>query len=225
MKNRKSENNCRSGMNLPILLGLLLCAAALVLAGYNIWDDYQAGKNADQALEVVANAIEANTNANEDSVLEKDMVPKFISEPEIEMTVEMINGQEYIGIVEIPELELKLPVISKLSDARLKLAPCRYVGTAYGRDMIISGHSYKNHFRYIRKLEPGDKVIFTDMIGNRFVYNITDTEVIAETNVDQMMAGEWDLTLFTCTPNGSSRHTVRCTLAEDENPWMKYLGE
>lgn len=68
-------------------------------------------------------------------------------------------------------------------------------------------------------------MIFTDMDGNRFVYQVSGTEVIAPDGVEQMVAGEWDLTLFTCTYNGSSRHTVRCTLVPEENPWMEYMVE
>lgn len=152
-------------------------------------------------------------------------IPEFVHNPQMEMPEKVIDGQIYIGVVEIPTLSLKLPVIRDWSDERLKIAPCRYVGSVYTGDLIISGHSYKKHFRYIRKLVEGDPVIFTDMDGNRFVYQVSGTEVIAPDGVEQMVSGEWDLTLFTCTYNGSSRHTVRCTLVPEENPWMEYMVE
>lgn len=210
--------------------GLLLGAAALVLAGYNVWEDHQAGENANLALELVTDEIPESIAALEDqldnaSSMSEVEYPDFVLNPKMDMPVKEMKGQDYLGVIEIPSLEMELPIISEWSDARLKIAPCRYMGSAYTGDMIISGHSYKNHFRHIRKLDLGDRVIFTDMDGNRFVYEITGTEVIAETDVEQMEVGEWDLTLFTCTPNGSSRHTVRCTLVEDENPWMKYMDE
>jgi len=203
-----------------MFMGLLLGAAALFLAVYTLWGEYQAKVQANTALELVASEIgseetEAETVVETSLAAEEDGTSS--DEHVMEMTVKMVNGQEYIGVIEIPELELKLPVISEWSDERLKLAPCRYMGSVSTGDLIISGHSYKNHFRYIRKLSLGDEVIFTDMDGNRFVYEITGTEVIAETNVEQMEAGEWDLTLFTCTPNGNSRHTVRCTLTGEKS--------
>ena len=129
----------------------------------------------------------------------------------------------YIGVVEIPALELELPIISDWDDEKLKIAPCRYIGSAYLNNMILSGHSYKNHFRYIRNLEKGERVIFTDMSGNRFVYEVVLQDVIKEDDVEGMLAGEWDLTLFTCTPGGKSRNTVRCQLVEEENEWMSMV--
>lgn len=208
-------------------LGLLLGAAALLLAIYNLYDDYLAGKNADTALQLVSGMIPESVGSLEEQLQEVSSLseveyPDYVLNPDMEMTVKMFNGQEYVGVIELPTLSLKLPVISEWSDAKLKLAPCRYKGSAYTNDLIVAGHSYKNHFRYIRKMQIGDPVIYTDMDGNRFVYEVTGTEVIAGTDVAKMEEGEWDFTMFTCTPNGGSRYTVRCTLAEDENPWAKY---
>lgn len=213
---KKSKHN---GVLLKIM-GLLLTAAAFSLTGYNLWGEYQAERNADQALVQVAEAMPETEPEGEYGMQEAE------SESEkMEMPEKVIDGQIYIGVVEIPTLSLRLPVIRDWSDERLKIAPCRYVGSVYTGDLIISGHSYKKHFRYIRKLVEGDPVIFTDMDGNRFVYQVSGTEVIAPDGVEQMVAGEWDLTLFTCTYNGSSRHTVRCTLVPEENPWMEYMVE
>lgn len=208
-------------------LGLLLGAAALLLAIYNLYDDYLAGKNADTALQLVSGMIPESVGSLEEQLQEVSSLseveyPDYVLNPDMEMTVKMFNGQEYVGVIELPTLSLKLPVISEWSDAKLKLAPCRYKGSAYTNDLIVAGHSYKNHFRYIRKMQIGDPVIYTDMDGNRFVYEVTGTEVIAGTDVAKMEEGEWDFTMFTCTPNGGSRYTVRCTLTEDENPWAKY---
>lgn len=208
-------------------LGLLLGAAALLLAIYNIWDDYQAGKMADAALMQLSDMLPdgvapLDEQMQDISSLSQLEYPDYVLNREMEMTVKMIDGQKYIGVIEIPSLSLKVPVISEWNDSKLKLAPCRYLGSVYTHDLIVAGHSYKNHFRSIRKMNLGDSVIFTDMDGNRFQYEVTDMEVIAGTDVAGMEEGEWDFTMFTCTPNGSSRYTVRCSLTEDGNPWEKY---
>ena len=229
MKNSKKKR--RKGTVYQIL-GLLLVAAALFLTGYNLWGEYQATQNAREALSLVSEMIpagdgqkEEGANSNAKKQEEESMeASEFPSEPpetaEPEMAVRMVDGQEYIGVVEIPTLSLKLPVIREWNEERLKIAPCRYIGSVYTRDLIISGHSYKNHFRYIRKLKIGDSVVFTDMDGKRFEYEVSGTEVIDTQGVEEMAAGDWDLTLFTCTYNGSARHTVRCRLVPEENPWM-----
>ena len=216
-----------------MFMGLLLGAAALFLAVYTLWGEYQAKVQAEAALNLVAEYIEVGviteTEQSAEVVTETEPeevpVPEFLHDPTMEMPEELIDGQKYIGVVEIPDLELTLPIISEWSDAKLKISPCRYVGSAYTNDMILSGHSYVNHFRYIRKLERGAEIIFTDMAGTRFVYEVSDTEVIDASGVERMLSGEWDMSLFTCTTNGSARHTVRCKLVPEKNPWMQYVTD
>ena len=216
-----------------MFMGLLLGAAALFLAVYTLWGEYQAKVQAEAALNLVAEYIEVGviteTEQSAEVVTETEPeevpVPEFLHDPTMEMPEELIDGQRYIGVVEIPDLGLTLPIISEWSDAKLKISPCRYVGSAYTNDMILSGHSYVNHFRYIRKLERGAEIIFTDMAGTRFVYEVSDTEVIDASGVERMLSGEWDMSLFTCTTNGSARHTVRCKLVPEKNPWMQYVTD
>lgn len=211
-------------------LGVLFIAAAVVLTCYNLWDERQAEQNVSAAMEQVAKVIPEELKSVEEqlkdvSSLEEVEIPDYILNPDMEMPKTKVDGQEYIGVVEIPALSLTLPVISECDDEKLKISPCRYMGSAYTNDLILSGHSYKTHFRYIRTLDIGNSVIFTDMDGNRFEYEVCGIEVIPETNVEQMEVGEWDLSLFTCTYDGNSRHTVRCKLVSDANRWAGFSAK
>lgn len=138
--------------------------------------------------------------------------PPFVQYPEMEMPTKEIDGQTYIGMVEVPSLELSLPVISEWTYPRLKKAPCRYVGSVYSKDMVICGHNYDRHFGRLKDLAVGDEVRFTDMDGNVFFYSVCGTEQLGKYAVEDMLAGEWDLTMFTCTKGGRMRVTVRCKL-------------
>ena len=138
--------------------------------------------------------------------------PPFVQYPEMEMPTREIDGQTYIGMVEVPALELSLPVISEWTYPRLKKAPCRYVGSVYSKDMVICVHNYDRHFGRLKELAVGDEVRFTDMDGNVFFYSVCGTEQLGKYAVEDMLAGEWDLTLFTCTKGGRMRVTVRCKL-------------
>lgn len=211
-------------------LGVLFIAAAVVLTCYNLWDERQAEQNVSAAMEQVAKVIPEELKSVEEqlkdvSSLEEVEIPDYILNPDMEIPKTKVDGQEYIGVVEIPALSLTLPVISECDDEKLKISPCRYMGSAYTNDLILSGHSYKTHFRYIRTLDIGNSVIFTDMDGNRFEYEVCGIEVIPETNVEQMEVGEWDLSLFTCTYDGNSRHTVRCKLVSDANRWAGFSAK
>ena len=101
-------------------------------------------------------------------------IPDYILNPDMEMPVEHIDGQDYIGVLAIPGLELKLPVISEWSYPRLKIAPCRYAGSAYTGDLIISAHNYSSHFGKLNHLRVGDTMTFTDIDGNVFHYKVME---------------------------------------------------
>ena len=68
--------------------------------------------------------------------------------------------------------------------------------------------------RYIGALRTGSTVTFTDMDGNTFTYEITEIENLDPKQVREMVTGEWDLTLFTCTLGNESRIAVRCDRLE-----------
>lgn len=138
--------------------------------------------------------------------------PAYIRNPYIEMPVVIIEGRYYIGVLELPTLGISLPVQTTWSESMLKASPCRYKGSAYTGDMIISGHNYTKHFSGLKNLLPGDEVVFTDANGNVFRYYVLETVIMDGTEVKRMERGsdEWDLTLFTCTYGGRSRLTVRC---------------
>lgn len=120
------------------------------------------------------------------------------------------DGREYSGILEIPVLDLRLPVLAVYTEANMKLMPCSYKGRVEDDNLIIVGHNYSRHFGLLEQLEAGDEIVFTDTGNQRCRYRVTKLETLEETDVDGMVAGEWDLTLFTCTYNSSRRLTVRC---------------
>ena len=104
-----------------------------------------------------------------------------------------------------------LPVLSQCSDTLLKLAPCRYDGSAYGTHLVIAAHNYSAHFGSLSALQPGDLVTFTDMEGYCQQYTVAGLETLSPTDVEAMTDEAWPLTLFTCTLGYQSRITVRCT--------------
>lgn len=138
--------------------------------------------------------------------------PLYLTNPEIAMPVITLDGEKYIGILDIPSLELSLPIMKSWSYPKLKIAPCRYKGSVYSDNLIICGHNYDRHFGHLNELEKGDIIRFTDTEGHEFVYTVAYLDDIEKHDIDRMNAGSWDLTLFTCTKGGKTRVTVRCNL-------------
>ena len=202
-------------------IGVLLLAAALLLTAYNLWSDVMADVIAGKVLERLASDMEENVDTspsvpiyNEES--EDVYIPDYILNPAMAMPEDQIDGQTYIGILEIPALSLSLPVISAWSYPNLKIAPCRYAGSVYLDNMVIAAHNYQSHFGKLETLSQNDEVSFTDMDGNVFAYKVAEIEALSPYAIEEMTAGDWDLTLFTCTVGGQSRMAVRCERMQDD---------
>lgn len=115
--------------------------------------------------------------------------------------------------------------MSQWSYPKLKKSPCRYRGSVYKDDLVIAAHNYRTHFGRIKDLSEGDEVIFTDIDGNIFYYEVALLEILAPNAVVEMESSEWDLTLFTCTLGGASRVTVRCKRKDNEEYFPPALSD
>ena len=201
--------------NILLAAGALFLTAALLLTGSNLYETYQAGQASERLSQEVFSRIESQSQ-DADSLSQavlaggEEETPEYLLNPEMEMPVEEIEGNGYIGLLEIPALGLSLPVMSEWRYQNLKLDPCRYSGSAYTGNFTIAGHNYSTHFGPIGGLNAGDSITFTDMQGNRFAYEVQVVETLEATAVEDMVSEEWDLTLFTCDLSGESRVTVRC---------------
>ena len=202
-----------------ILFGILILIWSVLRINNTLYLESIADRNTLIQTEKIQSRIEDNQLSascesidNEVTVINKDdSINTEITVEEIKtMPIEKIDGIEYIGMVEIPSLNISLSILNETSERNLELSPTRYSGSVYTDDLIIAGHSYKNHFRYIKKLTGGDEVVVIDCDGNRFTYVVKYVETVGGYEVDKMMEGDWDLTLFTCTNSGSDRLAVRC---------------
>ena len=191
-----------------IIIGLLLLVAALLLTCFNLYDQFRGERSVD-------NIMDKMILKNGEHSLQEGEIPDYILNPDMEMPVETIDGRDFIGTLEIPSLNLNLPIISQWSYGNLRVAPCRYDGSAYKNNMILAAHNYPSHFGNLKYLKEGEHVIFTDADGNKFTYTAVVRETLMPTAVNEMLSKEeddWDLTLFTCTVGGRSRVVVRCVL-------------
>lgn len=188
---------------LCMLLGLAMVAGSGWLLYENYTEDQDAGTLSESALVEMRDAIAAEPRAT--------VIPRL--EPEATLTPEMptmqIDGQDYIGYLEMPTIGVSLPVMSDWSYAQLRTAPCRYRGSAYDDTLVIMAHNYDRHFGRVASLNIGDPVQFVDAVGNIFKYVVAAHETLERTDYRLMVDSEYDLTLFTCTYGGASRVTVR----------------
>lgn len=211
MKNKKGS--------LFITLGIILILAAVSLMGYNMYAETNAARLSDQLVQQLETHIPRQEENGADSETadgtaelydDGEAKPAYMLDPNIEMPFVTVDGHDLIGMLKIPALSLELPVIKEWSYPNLNVAPSRYSGSVYTGDMVIAAHNYICHFAELKSLREGDRLSFTDMDGNLFVYSVVLTETLMPSAVEEMTGGEFDLTLFTCNDAGSARIAVRC---------------
>lgn len=183
-----------------IIVGVFLILISLTMTFYNKYEDLNAGKQARAALDAFKSEV----------VVQNHIVESLTTEEVKEMKTVNINGDEFIGTITIPVLNLELPVMSEYSYSRLKKAPCRYYGNLFTNDLIICAHAYETFFANLIKLKQNDLIVFTDVDGNNYAYEVLEIEILKPTDVDKMVNNDFDLTLYTCTSDNMNRVTVRC---------------
>ena len=185
-----------------IAAGFLLFLAALGLFFHNEKIQEDAAKASENLMPQIVEAIKIEQ--------ENPREPEAVPPEEKEMISVGIDGQNYIGFIGIPALEIELPVMEDWDYEKLKIAPCRYSGSVYTDDFVVMAHNYKKHFGKLSQLVSGDTVSFTNMEGETTCYEVVSAEVLPENAVEEMTSGDFDLTIFTCTYTGESRIAVRC---------------
>ncbi|WP_308585152.1 sortase [uncultured Holdemanella sp.] len=182
-------------------LGIVLIVVALSLCAYNVYDSFRASWSSKKILDAYV---------AKQSSIDQGEVPDYILNPDMDMPEVELEGLTCVGMIEIPALDIKLPVTSIFTYELMKVAPCRYYGTPYKKNMVIAAHNSWYHFGRLNTLKAKNKVIFTDAAGNRFVYRVDAIEALRPNSVKDVTSGKWPLTLFTCTLDAQNRVVVRC---------------
>ena len=182
-----------------VTLGLILILFAVALFLYNNFENKKAQEQSNRVMDAIIDTVDNNQT--------NDEIDPF----DTEMKVVDIEGNDYIGYLDIPELNVTLPVMSECDYSRLRVAPCRYYGSIKTDNLVICAHNYKSHFGYIGELSLDSMVMFTDMEGTKNMYTVTSVEILHPTDTELVKDTGDDLILYTCTYCGRTRIVVRCT--------------
>lgn len=131
-------------------------------------------------------------------------------------------GDEIIGVLEIPTMELTMPVYLGASDEHLALGAAVLGSTSapIGGDntnCVIAGHRGwrgADYFRHIDRLQVGDTVQLTNL-WETLTYTVTDIQIIQPHEGEKIKIRPHRdlLTLLTCHPyasGGKQRYVVVC---------------
>lgn len=142
-------------------------------------------------------------------------------EPAADLTAYGIED-EIIGVLEIPAMELTMPVYLGASDAHLAAGAAVLGNTSapIGGDntnCVIAGHRGwrgADYFRHIDKLAVGDTVRLTNL-WETLTYTVADIQIIQPHQIERIkiQSNRDLLTLLTCHPyasGGRERYVVYC---------------
>ena len=189
-----------------IVLGICCLISAVGFIVYNQREE----ENAQSASSDILQDVRDNMRQKDYKESSWDESAENPEETPKEMLTAKVDGYDCIGVLSIPVLELELPVLTEWSYAKLKIAPCHYFGTCYEENFVIAAHNYQSHFGRLSELQAGDLILFTDISGMVHYYEVVLLETLPGYATEEMIASGFDLSLYTCTPGGASRVTVRC---------------
>lgn len=142
-------------------------------------------------------------------------------EPAADLTTYGIED-EIIGVLEIPAMELTMPVYLGASDAHLAAGAAVLGNTSVpiggdNTNCVIAGHRGwrgADYFRHIDKLAVGDTVRLTNL-WETLTYTVADIQIIQPHQIERIkiQSNRDLLTLLTCHPyasGGRERYVVYC---------------
>lgn len=130
------------------------------------------------------------------------------------------NGNEYsvVGVINIPKINVKYPIIAETTDKLLKVSVCKFWGGNPNEvgNLCIIGHNYKNSkfFSKVPSMVVGDIVEITDLSGKTLQYKAYDIYTVNPSDTkctSQLTQGKKEITLITCTNDTKQRVIVKCT--------------
>ena len=164
------------------IVGGLMLVSALATLLYWQWNISHSQKQAGIYVETLRNLMPQPQNA----------IPE--ERRDNTMSVLSVDGGDFVGIVEFPQYGSVLPVCGNWG--RTSQYPCRFSGSIYDGSLQIGATTQQGQYSFYREISVGDAVIFTDMEGNRYTFQVAAMRY--EKHIDQaaLQRQELALTLF-----------------------------
>lgn len=218
----------------PFVLAALLTVAGICVMLWPVVTGYRLQANTDEAVqsfleerkpeqqypELLAALQEYNRQLYKEKQCNLTDL-EACEEPAADLTAYGIED-EIIGVLEIPAMELTMPVYLGASDVHLAAGAAVLGNTSapIGDDnsnCVIAGHRGwrgADYFRYIDRLQVGDTVTLTNL-WETLTYIVADIQIIQPHEVEKIkIQSDRDLlTLLTCHPyasGGRERYVVYC---------------
>ena len=146
--------------------------------------------------------------------LQQDLQNENSEETKTKLLETTIQGYNIEGIIEIPKIEIKYPIINQTDEKTMKISVTKFWGNNINEigNYCIAGHNNLDGtmFGKVKKLQKGDIIKLMNLYGETVEYQIFDIYVIDPNDVSCtkiVEEGTRELTLITCT-NGRKNRLV-----------------
>ena len=128
-----------------------------------------------------------------------------------------LSGYEVTGILQIPDLNRSWPIIASGDPAATAKIPSIYGGNPASGNLVIADSSDNQQFSGLKDLPDGSKVMFTDISGREYRYQLATVETVPSKKQSAISRHRerWDAAIF--TPNFSGRSQLVTRLVKSEN--------
>ena len=200
-----------------LIFGSFLVFIGIILLSWNYILTLKEEVYSDMRVEIVMGGENGDTQSIVTAPVAKNLNTEttYVEEyPELE---QQIDYSKYVGILEIPKIGLKRGFYgsdNRYNNIQYNVAVIR--GSQFPDEdrgnlilMAHSGNAYISFFRYLYKLELGDKAYVT-FKGKKYTYsivNIYDTPKVGTVKIIRNY-DKTTLTLITCTPNSDDYQTI-----------------
>lgn len=183
-----------------LAVGMLLMALAVAIL---VFDHFAAKKYAADARDRADKLISLMPEADDGLVLDKS---------DNTMPTAELDGGDYIGVIEIPMYNSKLPVLAEWDKGEVAKQPCRFSGSIYDKSLVVGGSDGIGQFDFMKLITVNDTLYFTDMEGARFTYTVSAIEKIGDASAEALSDGDFDLVLFARSSTAFDYTIVKCKL-------------
>lgn len=128
-----------------------------------------------------------------------------------------LSGYEVTGILQIPDLNRSWPIIASGDPAATAKIPSIYGGNPASGNLVIADSPDNQQFARLKDLPDGSEVVFTDISGREYRYQIATVETVPSKKQAAISRHRerWDAAIF--TPNFSGRNQIVTRLVKAEN--------
>lgn len=219
-------NNSKYGNMLTVILIVAIIAIIGIVGiiGYRIYNAHYVKKGATQAAMQFEQSLEnsiSNGNINDTNVnnVKTDITgigDLNTSTEDNSSSQTTYKGFVVVGTIQIPTIDLKYPILEKLSPTSLKTSVV-LMYTAQGLNnegnSVIIGHNYRNGtmFSNVDKLKNGEYIYITDTTGRKVkyqIYNIYRASGNESDYITRNTNGKREISLSTCTDDSKARTIV-----------------